>query len=148
MFSFQRSLPLVEAALLSYHSASFMSTTFFKLFPKLFVVVCCPSATFNNIPYPHIGWTVQTYKDGNRYRFDGKEWVLIDIFGRSIQPVSEHADGLMTVAEHVKLKSIPLEVKELYLRRASSLEPQNPYLQGALHRGRRAIDEALAGCYR
>ncbi len=50
MFSFQRSLPLVEAALLSYHSASFMSTTFFKLFPKLFVVVCCPSATFNNIP--------------------------------------------------------------------------------------------------
>ncbi len=50
MFSFQRSLPLVEAALLAYHSASFMSTTFFKLFPKLFVVVCCPSATFNNIP--------------------------------------------------------------------------------------------------
>ncbi|MGY0108742.1 hypothetical protein, partial [Bacillus velezensis] len=49
-FSFQRSLPLVEAALLSYHSASFMSTTFFKLFPKLFVVVCCSSATFNNIP--------------------------------------------------------------------------------------------------
>ncbi|MBG9794672.1 phage-like protein [Paenibacillus dendritiformis] len=63
-------------------------------------------------PYPHSGWTVQTYKDGNRYRFDGKEWVLIDIFGRSIQPVSEHADGLMTVAEHVKLKSIPLEVKD------------------------------------
>ncbi|MEC3850023.1 hypothetical protein, partial [Bacillus velezensis] len=44
------SLPLVEAALLSYHSASFVSTTFFKLFSKLFVVVCCPSATFNNIP--------------------------------------------------------------------------------------------------
>ncbi|MEC1919387.1 hypothetical protein, partial [Bacillus velezensis] len=42
-------LPLVEAALLSYHSASFMSTSFFKLFPKLFVV-CCSSATFNNIP--------------------------------------------------------------------------------------------------
>ncbi|MBN3522252.1 hypothetical protein [Paenibacillus apiarius] len=63
-------------------------------------------------PYPQVGWTVQTYKDGMRYRFDGKSWIPIDMFGQNIQAVSEHADGLMSIAEHVKLKSIPLDVKD------------------------------------
>ncbi|WP_019422836.1 hypothetical protein [Paenibacillus sp. OSY-SE] len=66
----------------------------------------------NTYPYPQVGWTVQTYKDGMRYRFDGKSWIPIDIFGQNIQVVGEHADGLMSVAEHVKLKTIPLDVKD------------------------------------
>jgi len=66
----------------------------------------------NTYPYPHAGWTVQTYKDGKRYRFDGKDWILIDIFGQNIQVVNEHTNGLMSVAEHVKLKQIPMEVKD------------------------------------
>ncbi|MDK8179409.1 hypothetical protein [Paenibacillus sp. UMB4589-SE434] len=61
---------------------------------------------------PQVGWTVQTYKDGIRYRYDGKDWVPIDIFGKNIQLVNEHADGLMSSSEHSKLKSIPLETKE------------------------------------
>ncbi|CAH0122558.1 hypothetical protein PAE9249_05130 [Paenibacillus sp. CECT 9249] len=66
----------------------------------------------NAYPYPQVGWTVQTYKDGMRYRFDGKDWIPIDIFGENIQLVSEFNDGLMSIAEHLKLKSIPLEVKD------------------------------------
>lgn len=63
-------------------------------------------------PFPEIGWTVQTYTDGKRYRYDGRKWELIDIFGSNLQPVNEYKDGLMSVAEHLKLQSIPLEVKE------------------------------------
>ncbi|WP_028562227.1 hypothetical protein [Paenibacillus pinihumi] len=63
-------------------------------------------------PLPEVGWTVQTYTDGKRYRYDGRKWELIDIFGSGMLPVNEHKDGLMSVAEHLKLKSIPLEVKE------------------------------------
>ncbi|MDH6671988.1 hypothetical protein M2277_002650 [Paenibacillus sp. LBL] len=63
-------------------------------------------------PYPSVGWTVQTYSDGVRYRYDGIQWVPIDIFGANIQPVNEFRDGLMSVAEHLKLKSFPYELKE------------------------------------
>lgn len=63
-------------------------------------------------PYPSVGWTVQTYKDGVRYRFDGSDWIPIDIFGENIQPVNEFRDGLMTVAEHLKLKSFPVDLKD------------------------------------
>ncbi|RRJ66407.1 hypothetical protein EHV15_28405 [Paenibacillus oralis] len=63
-------------------------------------------------PHPEVGWTVQTYKDGKRYRYDGNDWVLIDIFGENIQPVSEYKDGLMSVAEHLKLKSFPSTLNE------------------------------------
>ncbi|MCM3256978.1 hypothetical protein M3664_04185 [Paenibacillus lautus] len=63
-------------------------------------------------PYPSVGWTVQTYKDGVRYRFDGSDWIPIDIFGENLQPVNEFRDGLMTVAEHLKLKSFPVDLKD------------------------------------
>lgn len=63
-------------------------------------------------PNPYVGWTVQTYKDGKRYRFDGSNWIEIDIFGQNLQNVNEFRDGLMSVAEHIKLKSFPVEVKE------------------------------------
>lgn len=63
-------------------------------------------------PNPEVGWTVQTYKDGKRYRYNGNQWIEIDIFGSNLQPVNEFKDGLMSVAEHLKLKDIPLEVQD------------------------------------
>ncbi|MGN7411884.1 hypothetical protein [Paenibacillus sp. SAF-068] len=66
-------------------------------------------------PSPEIGWTVQTYKDGKRYRYDGKTWVEIDVFGQNLQVVNSNMDGLMSTAEHLKLNEIPLEVQDRVL---------------------------------
>lgn len=63
-------------------------------------------------PYPEVGHTVQTYEDGIRYRWDGLEWIQIDIFGQNIQVVNEFVDGLMSVDEHLKLKSFPTSIKD------------------------------------
>lgn len=63
-------------------------------------------------PHPSVGWTVQTYKDGKRYRFDGNDWVLIDIFGENLLPVNEFKDGLMSVSDYLKLKSFPSNLNE------------------------------------
>ncbi|PIH59777.1 hypothetical protein [Paenibacillus sp. LK1] len=63
-------------------------------------------------PSPDMGWTVQTYKNGKRYRYDGNTWVEIDVFGQNLQPVNSDQDGLMSAAEHVKLSDIPLEVQD------------------------------------
>lgn len=63
-------------------------------------------------PHPGIGWVVQTYKDGKRYRYDGNDWVLIDIFGENLQLVNDYKDGLMSIAEHQKLKSFPSNLNE------------------------------------
>ncbi|MEK4525625.1 MULTISPECIES: hypothetical protein [Paenibacillus] len=75
-----------------------------------------PVADFEELsmqyPSPEIGWTVQTYKDGKRYRFDGQTWVEIDVFGQNLQVVNSDMDGLMSTAEHLKLNEIPLEVKD------------------------------------
>ncbi|WP_405169283.1 hypothetical protein [Paenibacillus sp. FSL H3-0286] len=75
-----------------------------------------PVATLQDIPSkyptPLVGWTVQTYKDGKRYRYDGSRWIEIDIFGSNLQVVNEYKDGLMSIAEHLKLKSFPIELKE------------------------------------
>jgi hypothetical protein len=75
-----------------------------------------PVATLQDIPpkypTPLVGWTIQTYKDGKRYRFDGSRWIEIDIFGSNLQVVNEYKDGLMSIAEHMKLKSFPIELKE------------------------------------
>ncbi|WP_068620008.1 hypothetical protein [Paenibacillus tuaregi] len=62
-------------------------------------------------PYPKVGWTVQTYKDGKRYRYDGSSWVLIDIFGSNLQPANEYRDGLMSSGDFSKLKSFPVSIK-------------------------------------
>ncbi|MNW28314.1 hypothetical protein D3C74_51370 [compost metagenome] len=66
----------------------------------------------DSYPFPEVGWTVQTYGDGKRYRYDGNRWIEIDIFGSNLQPVNALKDGLMSVAEHLKLKDIPLEVQD------------------------------------
>nr|WP_154958216.1 hypothetical protein [Paenibacillus xylanexedens] len=66
-------------------------------------------------PSPEIGWTVQTYKDGRRYRFNGETWEEIDIFGQNLQVVNASTDGLMSKAEHLKLNEIPLEVQDRIL---------------------------------
>ncbi|ASA22779.1 hypothetical protein [Paenibacillus donghaensis] len=75
-----------------------------------------PVATLQNIPskYPSplVGWTVQTYKDGKRYRFDGSRWIEIDVFGSNLQVVNEFKDGLMSVLDYQKLKSFPVDLKE------------------------------------
>lgn len=63
-------------------------------------------------PNPTVGWTVQTFSDGKRYRFDGNNWILVDIFGNSIPIASDLNDGLMTIAEHQKLKSYTDGVKD------------------------------------
>ncbi|WFR62124.1 hypothetical protein P9222_28340 [Paenibacillus amylolyticus] len=78
-----------------------------------------PVANFEELnmqyPSPETGWTVQTYKDGKRYRYDGKTWVEIDVFGQNLQVVNSDVDGLMSTAEHLKLIEIPLEVKDRVL---------------------------------
>ncbi|KZE65180.1 hypothetical protein AV545_04450 [Paenibacillus jamilae] len=63
-------------------------------------------------PHPELGWTVQTTKDGIRYRYDGNRWIPIDLFGDNLQPVSKDKDGLMTVALLEKVNDIPLEVQD------------------------------------
>lgn len=70
---------------------------------------------YSKYPYPEVGWTVQTFKDGIRYRFDGRDWIPIDIFGSNLQPVNEFKDGLMTVSDYLKLKSFPAEIKDRIL---------------------------------
>lgn len=75
-----------------------------------------PVADFRELrdtyPFPEVGWTVQTYKDGMRYRYDGNNWIEIDVFGQNLQVVNPYRDGLMSVAEHLKLHEIPLEVQD------------------------------------
>lgn len=66
-------------------------------------------------PTPEVGWTVQTYKDGKRFRFNGEIWDEIDIFGENLQVVNSSMNGLMSSAEHIKLNEIPLEVKDRVL---------------------------------
>lgn len=67
---------------------------------------------YSTYPHPNVGWTVQTTNDGKRYRFDGNDWVLIDIFGSNLQVVNEKKDGLMSVADYKKLKSFPESLKD------------------------------------
>lgn len=67
---------------------------------------------YTTYPHPNVGWVVQTTRDGKRYRFDGNHWMLIDIFGSNLQVVNEFKDGLMSIAEHKKLKSFPVEIKD------------------------------------
>ncbi|QWU14460.1 hypothetical protein SAMN04487895_101770 [Paenibacillus sophorae] len=63
-------------------------------------------------PFPSVGWTVQTYTNGKRYRFDGNDWIEIDVFGSNLQAVNEFKDGLMTIADYLKLKSYPDSMKD------------------------------------
>lgn len=57
-------------------------------------------------PFPEVGWTVQAYDTGIRYRFDGMNWVAIDLFGGNIQPASLTVDGLMKKETYKQLQDL------------------------------------------
>lgn len=66
-----------------------------------------------NYPSPQIGWTTQTEDTGIRYRWDGKEWVPIDILsGGDIPLASEVIDGRMSKEDFTKLKKISPQVNQ------------------------------------
>lgn len=66
-------------------------------------------------PNPEIGWTVQVYETGIRYRYDGIDWIPIDLFGGVIPLANEYIDGLMSKDDYKKLKSFPVELKDRVL---------------------------------
>ena len=63
-------------------------------------------------PSPNVGWTTQVYDTGIRYRYDGKEWVPIDLFGGSIPLASTTRDGLMSKEAFQKLENLDSLPKE------------------------------------
>lgn len=63
-------------------------------------------------PNPEVGWTVQVYDTGVRYRWNGQEWVPIDAFGGNLPLASEEIDGMMSKEDYVKLRDISENVDE------------------------------------
>ena len=59
-----------------------------------------------NYPSPAIGWTTQVYDSGIRYRYDGNDWIPIDLFGGSILNASKTEDGLMSKESFQKLEHL------------------------------------------
>lgn len=57
-------------------------------------------------PNPNVGWTVQVFDTGVRYRWNGAEWTPIDAFGGNIPLASEIIDGLMSKQNYMKLTAI------------------------------------------
>lgn len=57
-------------------------------------------------PHPKVGWSVQVYDTGIRYRWNGQDWVPIDSLGGNIPLASAVLDGLMTKEHFVKLDKI------------------------------------------
>lgn len=55
-------------------------------------------------PNPQVGWTVQVYKTGVRYRYDGIEWIPIDLFGGGIPLANENFDGLLSKEDFRRLR--------------------------------------------
>ncbi|OME53967.1 hypothetical protein BSK59_15410 [Paenibacillus odorifer] len=83
---------------------------------------------------PEVGWTVQVYSTGIRYRFDGQKWVAIDSFGGAIPKASEEMDGLMSSEDFVRLTKID---ENSYNRRVIVfIIPSTPYVgkQGIIAR--------------
>lgn len=66
--------------------------------------------TFSNIattyPNPNVGWTVQVFDTGVRYRWNGQDWIPIDAFGGNIPLASAIIDGLMSKDNYKKLIAI------------------------------------------
>ncbi|EJW16788.1 hypothetical protein PAV_5c03710 [Paenibacillus alvei DSM 29] len=67
---------------------------------------------FSNYPHPKIGWTVQVYDSGIRYRWDGKSWVPIDLLGGNIPLANKGVNGLMSKEDWAKLHSYDDRLKE------------------------------------
>lgn len=63
-------------------------------------------------PNPEVGWTVQVYENGVRYRWNGQDWIPIDAFGGNIPLASELLDGLMSKEDFVKLQDMSDYVDE------------------------------------
>lgn len=57
-------------------------------------------------PNPQIGWTVQVYDSGVRYRWNGMDWVPIDALGGNIPNATESYDGLMSKEHFIKVEDI------------------------------------------
>lgn len=60
-------------------------------------------------PNPQIGWTVQVYDTGIRYRWDGIEWIPIDMFGGNIPLADTNIDGLLSKEDYERLQNIDEE---------------------------------------
>lgn len=60
-------------------------------------------------PNPQVGWTVQVYDTGIRYRWNGKEWIPIDNLGGNIPNASDKFDGLMSKEHYIKMEDISTE---------------------------------------
>lgn len=81
------------------------------------------SQLLNSYPNPKVGWTVQVYDSGIRYRFDGKSWVPIDLFGGNMPMANENINGFMSKEDFKKLKSFDDRLKE---RVITFIVPQYP----------------------
>lgn len=57
-------------------------------------------------PNPHVGWTVQVYDTGIRYRFNGDEWIPIDALGGNVPLATHEIDGLMSKEHFIKMEDI------------------------------------------
>lgn len=75
-----------------------------------------PVGTKNDIeatyPNPEIGWTTQAEDTGERYRWDGNEWVHIDSISTSIPLATEQTNGAMSKEDFVKLRDISPRANE------------------------------------
>lgn len=60
-------------------------------------------------PNPLVGWTVQVYDSGIRYRWNGQDWIPIDALGGNVPLASELYDGLMSKEHFVKMEDISVE---------------------------------------
>jgi hypothetical protein len=69
----------------------------------------------NTYPNPEIGWTTMVYETGVRYRWDGIDWIPIDLFGGAVPKASDTIDGLMSKDDYKKLQSFPVELKDRVL---------------------------------
>jgi hypothetical protein len=66
-------------------------------------------------PNPEVGWTTQVYDSGVRYRWDGINWVPIDLFGGNIVLANHYTNGLMSKDDKIKLDSFDDRLKERVL---------------------------------
>lgn len=57
-------------------------------------------------PNPLVGWTVQVYDTGVRYRWNGKDWIPIDALGGNVPIATDKYDGLMSKEHFVKMEDI------------------------------------------
>lgn len=60
-------------------------------------------------PYPNVGWTVQVFDSGVRYRYNGEDWIPIDAQGGNIPVATESYDGLMAKEHFLKVEDISEE---------------------------------------